>query len=172
VLVAAAAGLVLAWRAGRRAEAALCMAVAFAFLVLNSGYGSDHEFYGGDSPGPRFVIPALPFLAIGLGLAFARWRAATAVLAALSVICSTVVLLTWPAAVNTGGNYRWGVWREIGLFVRDGSSSQLARWLQKTPLDWLGVGLLGGAAFVLAAALGALAVSLLGPGEPDPQPSA
>ena len=113
VLLLAAAGLVLLWRRGARAESLLCGAVSVAFLVLELGY---YDPYGGDSPGPRFFIPALPFLALGLAPAFARWRVATALFAAASVLASTAVLLTWPAAVNAAAVYRWSVWRELALF--------------------------------------------------------
>ena len=128
-----------------------------AFLVLELGY---YDPYGGDSPGPRFFIPALPFLALGLAPAFARWRVVTALFAAASVLASTAVLLTWPAAVNAAAVYRWSVWRELALFLRHGSSSELAQWTQKTVASWLGAGRLGGAAIVLTAALGALFLAL------------
>ena len=113
--------------------------------MLELGY---YDPYGGDSPGPRFFIPALPFLALGLAPAFARWRVATAIFAAASVLASTAVLLTWPAAVNAAAVYRWSVWRELALFLRHGSSSELAQWTQKTVASWLGAGRLGGAAIV------------------------
>lgn len=157
VLLLAAAGLVLLWRRGARAESLLCGAVSVAFLVLELGY---YDPYGGDSPGPRFFIPALPFLALGLAPAFARWRVVTALFAAASVLASTAVLLTWPAAVNAAAVYRWSVWRELALFLRHGSSSELAQWAQKTVASWLGAGRLGGAAIVLTAALGALFLAL------------
>ena len=38
--------------------------------------------YGGVSPGPRFLVPAIPFLAVGLGPAFARLPVLTTLLAA------------------------------------------------------------------------------------------
>ena len=61
VLVLAAAGLPLFARRHRR-EAAVCAAVTVCFLLLEFGYFLP---YGGVSPGPRFLIPALPFLALG-----------------------------------------------------------------------------------------------------------
>ncbi len=70
VLILAGIGLVLLWRSGVRAEAAACGAVTLLFLLLNAGY---YDPIGGLSPGPRFFIPALPFLAVGLPLAFRRW---------------------------------------------------------------------------------------------------
>ena len=40
------------------------------YILANCGY---FQPYGGDSPGPRFLAVALPFLALGLANAFA-WR--------------------------------------------------------------------------------------------------
>ena len=70
ILVLAAAGLVLLWRRGLRAEAFACGAVTLLFALLSAGY---FDPYGGESPGPRFLVPALPFLVLGLADAFARW---------------------------------------------------------------------------------------------------
>jgi hypothetical protein len=92
VLVVAAGGLVLLWRAGRRGEAALCGATAVLFLLLDSGY---YLPFGGASPGPRFFAPALPFLAAGLAPALMRWPLLTS-LAALA----SVVLMTFDSATS------------------------------------------------------------------------
>ena len=81
ILVVAAAGLVLLWRRGLRAEALVCGAVTLLFLLLSAGY---FDPYGGASPGPRFLVPALPFLALGLADAFALWPRVTAVVTAYS----------------------------------------------------------------------------------------
>lgn len=71
VLVLAAVGLVLLWRSGYRAEAAVCTIIPVVFLFVTAGY---YDPFGGLSPGPRFFVPALPFLALGLAPVFARWR--------------------------------------------------------------------------------------------------
>jgi hypothetical protein len=134
--------------------------VTILLLLLDAGYGSGP--YAGDSPGPRFVIPALPYLMLGLAPAFASWRKTTVALALLSIVASTAIALTWPGAVNSYGNYGSSVWRRLASFAVDGSSSAYAHWLQKTVLGWAGVGLIGGAAVVFAAALAAFAVSLRG----------
>jgi hypothetical protein len=157
VLVAAAFGLLRLWREGHRPEAALCAAVTIAFLVLDSGY---YLPYGGDSPGPRFFVPALPFLALGLAPAFRARPGLTTALGVPSVIASTAIALTWPAAVNSAPGYRDTVWREIVDFVGHGSGSRIAGWVQKTVLDWANVGRLGSAGLVFALALGALAIAL------------
>ena len=157
VLLLAAAGLVLLWRSGRRAESLVCAAVTILFLLLEFGY---YDPYGGDSPGPRFFIPALPFLALGLAPAFARARLAATVLSVASVLASTAMLLTWPAGMNAAQVYAWSVWRELASLPLHGSSALIATWAQKNVVSWLGVGRLGAAALVLAAALGALAVAL------------
>lgn len=92
VLVAAAAGLVLLWRGGRRAEAGVCIAVTLIFVFADMGY---FDPYGGLSPGPRFFAPALPFLALGLVEAYHRWPLPTALLALWSVSLTTFDAVTW-----------------------------------------------------------------------------
>jgi hypothetical protein len=129
VLVAAALGLLLLWRRGLRAEALTCAVVSIAFVVAECGYFIP---YGGTSPGPRFLVPALPFLAVGLGPAFARWRATTTVLAAISVVANTALLLTWASA----SSYRQTVWGEIARVPTERGSSRLAFELSRNVLVW------------------------------------
>ena len=82
VIVAAVVGLFLLGRR-YRGEAIVC-GVAFGLLVLaNCGYFLP---YGGTHVGPRFLVPSLPFVALGLAPAFARWFRTTAVLAAVSIL--------------------------------------------------------------------------------------
>jgi hypothetical protein len=81
LLVAAAVGLVLLWRKGLRAEAAVCGTTTLVFLTVNAGY---YDPLGGGSPGPRFFVPALPFLAVGLACTFRRWPLLTLAVATLS----------------------------------------------------------------------------------------
>jgi hypothetical protein len=92
ILVLAAAGLVLLWRKGVRAEAVLCGVVTLAFLALNTGY---YDILGGGSPGPRFFVPALPFLGIGLACSFGRWPRLTLAVAVLSAGLMTYRSGTW-----------------------------------------------------------------------------
>jgi hypothetical protein len=148
VLVAAAAGLVLLWRRGLRAEALACGVIATAYLVAECGYFLP---YGGLSPGPRFFVPALPFLALGLAPAFARWRLATTVLAAVSVVAAAAVLLTWAGTAS----YRDTIWGELGRTVVDRggglhAAEDILVWRTNATLAVLVVTVLAGAAFVLA----------------------
>jgi hypothetical protein len=156
VLLAAALGLVLLRRRAPL-EAIVCAAVSVAFVLLDCGYALP---YGGDSPGPRFVVTALPFAAVGLAPAFARLPVFTSVLAALSVVASTAVALTWPAGVNSAHGYGGTVWRYLGEFVRHGSSSAIATWIQPSLFQHLGAGLIGSAAVAFAIAAAALGLAV------------
>ena len=141
VVVAAAVGIWLLWRRGRRPEALVVIVVTLLFLALDAGYFLP---YGGHSPGPRFLVPALPFLLLGLPLALERYRTPTLVLASASVLLMTADAVTW--SVRPPDDRSW-------LPTR----SEIA----KTVWTWLGLNRDAGAAVVLAAAAGAVAVGVL-----------
>ncbi|MEA2195401.1 MAG: hypothetical protein QOG42_1835 [Solirubrobacteraceae bacterium] len=104
VLVLAIAGVVVLHRDGRhRAEANTIGAVALAYLAYNAGYWLP---FGGGSPGPRFLIPILPFLALGLAIAWRRWPAATLALSAVSVTTMVTATMSNPMiGVNDPGQW-------------------------------------------------------------------
>ncbi|HEY3121445.1 MAG TPA: hypothetical protein VGL15_12525 [Vicinamibacteria bacterium] len=83
VLALASVGLVLAWRAGRRLEAAVAAAVFLWFWLLNASFNS---WQAGWTIGPRYLIPAVPFLCLGLAPAFARLPRTTTAFAAVSAV--------------------------------------------------------------------------------------
>jgi hypothetical protein len=82
VMLMGAVGGVLLYRRGHRAEALTIGAIGLAFLLYNAGY---YLPFGGNSPGPRFMVAVLPFLAVPLGLSFRRFPGATTALALASV---------------------------------------------------------------------------------------
>ncbi len=147
VLVAAAWGLLLLGRR-YRAEALLCATVTVAFLIVNVGYFLP---YGG-SPGPRFVIPALPFLALGLAPAFARFPRTITVLAVVSVVATTAKMLNW--------FYLGPLWRELARIPTERGSAPYVQNLVRTFYDWVLPGRTWGAALVAVLALTALAVGI------------
>jgi hypothetical protein len=151
IVVAAAAGLVLLART-YPLEATVCAAITVFFVLLNCGY---YLPYGGVSPGPRFLVPALPFLAVGLGPAFARAPKPAAALAVLSVVPMLGVTLVWTA----NENLRQTIWGELARVVVHGRSSRLVRHLATTNvLDWTAVG--NGTGLVVMAAASAAALVL------------
>jgi hypothetical protein len=140
VLALAGFGLWLLWRRGLRAEAAVCGALTAAFVLYDAGYFLP---YGGNSPGPRFAAPLLPFLALGLAPALARLPRTTLGLGLVSVVLCTGDALTW--AIRSE-NDAW--------YPGHGTSD-----LAKTVWTWLGAGRVLGALLVYAAGLAALALA-------------
>ena len=104
VLAAAACGLRPLRRRGFGAEALLCASPTVVFLVAEFGRFLPD---GGLSPGPRFFVPALPLLALGLGPAFARFPRATPALAGASAVAATASLLAW-ASMDGSRQAIWG----------------------------------------------------------------
>ena len=74
-------------------------ASAVAYFLYNIGYWQP---YGGGTPGPRFLIPALPFLALGLAFAYRRLPATTLALAVPSALWMLVASLTYPLIGEQG----------------------------------------------------------------------
>jgi hypothetical protein len=104
VLVVAIAGVIVLHREGRhRAETRTVIAIAVAYLLYNAGYWLP---FGGGSPGPRFLIPILPFIALGLGIAWRRWPAVTLALAAISMTTMVAATMSYPMiGVNDAGEW-------------------------------------------------------------------
>jgi hypothetical protein len=78
ILLPALVGAALLWRRGARISASLPILVAAVFFAFNA---ASVDPFGGASPGPRFMIPALPFLAIPLAVAYRAIPGATLALA-------------------------------------------------------------------------------------------
>jgi hypothetical protein len=93
VLVMGVVGIVLLRRRGRRAEAWTIGGMALAYLVYNSGYWLP---FGGGTPGPRFLMPIVPFLALPLALAYRRFPLTTLARAVPSALFMLTATLTFP----------------------------------------------------------------------------
>lgn len=132
VLLAASVGLVLLART-HRWEAATCAVITVAYLALEFCYFLP---YGGISPGPRFLIPALPFLGLGLAPAFQQLKRLTGALALLSVLASTTLALTWSWGSSLG--YRQTIWGEL-LRALTRAHSRLRYDLTSNVLTWAGL---------------------------------
>ncbi len=86
------------------AEARLCLAIFGFFFLVNMTFNGYH---GGFSAGPRYIVPGLPFLALPLVVAFARWRKATVLLAGISVSIQLLLTATdGQSPVGVGGHAR------------------------------------------------------------------
>jgi hypothetical protein len=96
-------GTVVLWRRGRRAEAGVIGAVVAAYFVYDAGYWLP---MGGGSPGPRFLIPMLPFLALGIAVAWRSWPGPTLALAVPSAVTMIAAAITYPL-VTFGHTADW-----------------------------------------------------------------
>ena len=103
VLAMALAGAWMLRRSPHRAEANVILAVAAVFFIYNAGYWLP---FGGGSPGPRFLIPALPFVALGFAEAYRRRPAATLGLAIPSALLMLIGSITYPL-LGDNGTWLW-----------------------------------------------------------------
>ncbi|MGH2957302.1 MAG: hypothetical protein ACRDL6_09940, partial [Solirubrobacterales bacterium] len=141
VVAMAVVGVVLMRRRGHRGEANLIAAIAIAYFAYNAGYWLP---MGGGTPGPRFLIPALPFLALGLAFAYRRFPALTLAMAIPSAVFMVAGTLTFPL-LGDQGTGEWAEWFADGR-------------LEHTLLTALGV---SNAWLAIAPVLAALAASVL-----------
>jgi hypothetical protein len=134
-------------RRGLRWEIGVCAALTVTFIVLNGGR---YTPLGGATPGPRYLVPMLPFTAVLVALAPRRARFLAAILIVPSIALTTVATATMPNALEGVANPLTDLW--LPLFR--------GRFLTETT-GWLRWGLHGGlpfAALGLGAACTAVAV--------------
>jgi hypothetical protein len=112
VIALGVVGTVLLYRRGRRAEALTIGGVALAFLVYDAGYWLP---FGGGSPGPRFLVPVLPFLALGMAETWRRLPATTLVLSVCGGVVMAIATLTYPL-IGTGNIWQWWTRLDNGIF--------------------------------------------------------
>jgi hypothetical protein len=100
VLLLGVVGLFFLYRRGQRAETLLIAGLSVAYLLFNSGYETP---FGGYSPGPRFLLPIVPFLVLPLALVYRRFPIMTFVFAAASAVQMIVITMTGPHLAVLGG---------------------------------------------------------------------
>ena len=92
--------------------------LSLAFLVYNAGYDAA---FGGDSPGPRFLVAILPFLAVPLALSYALWPRVTLALALVSALYAVGVTVTGP--LQAAG------WEWLGELPGTATAPEVARFV-------------------------------------------
>jgi hypothetical protein len=88
----------IGWSKELRPERRLIIGIAAFFFLINISFNG---FHAGLSAGPRYLIPALPFLCLGLIPAFAHLPRLSTLLASISIAQQT--LLTATDALNPVG---------------------------------------------------------------------
>ena len=86
-------------RSAASARGEVIFAAAAIYFLYNMAYWQP---LGGGTPGPRFLIPVLPFLAVGLAPAFRHHRAVTLGLAIASGTMMVAGALTYPLVGGDG----------------------------------------------------------------------
>ena len=116
VLAAGAAGIGLLWRRGLRAEAMLIGGLVVAEVAWNAFRPSYELALGGWVPGPRFLIPLLPFLCLALAPVLKRIPATVGALSLISVGAMVVATSAEPALSNDD-THHWIARIAAGNFV-------------------------------------------------------
>jgi 4-amino-4-deoxy-L-arabinose transferase-like glycosyltransferase len=95
VLLAAGIAGAIALLRTRRVESVVILAAAAAFVLANA---ASPDLFGGASPGPRYLTPVFPFLALGLAVAYRRFPGETAGLAIAGAMMLGAATITSPLA--------------------------------------------------------------------------
>jgi hypothetical protein len=100
VIALAGVGVVLLWRRGMRPECLLIGGLSIAELAWHAFRPSYELALGGWVPGPRFLVPLLPFLCFALAPVVRRLPVTVGVLGAISVATMTVATAAEPLLPN------------------------------------------------------------------------
>lgn len=100
-------GLLAARRTDLRPEVLVCGVIVVVYLAFNAGY---YLPFGGWTPGPRFLSPALPFAAVLVALAPSVFRVLTASLIAIAVAVFALATATMPNAPEMYRDPLYDLW--------------------------------------------------------------
>jgi len=149
IVVAGLFGLILLVRE-RRTRALGVMALTGTLIVLL--YNASYAYWdGGNSTGPRHMVPALAYLALGFAPAWCWLRSALcrAALAVLLTVSMVVNLVIASAEIATGGQDSFPLWSDVFGRFRSGD-------LRTLPSEWFGWSPVGGLTLYLVVAAGLL----------------
>lgn len=108
-----------------RAEGLVTAVMFLGFLLLPMLWGNP---WGGESPGPRYMLPFLPFLALPIALVWRRLPLLSAVAIGVGVVTMGLATFTDPL-LPRGGGLGIGTW--IGLAAR-------GQWAPTLFTIWIG----------------------------------
>lgn len=131
LVVLGLAGLVMmARRKDLRAEAILSAGVFIGFLMIPMMWGNP---WGGDSPGARYTLPALPFLALPVAFVWRRLPVLSAMAAAVGLLTMGLATLTDPLLPRDIG-YGLSTWLSLAV-SGEWTPTILTLWIGKS--GWL-----------------------------------
>jgi hypothetical protein len=116
VIVALLVAAGLATKVGSRIQGAIPLVIFGLYLLIPLFWGNP---WGGDSPGPRYMVTALPFLAVPAAVAFERLKRAAwaaALIGGATMLSATVTDPMLERSGNWGINV-WARWVAEGHFV-------------------------------------------------------
>ncbi len=157
VIVVGIAGLVRLYRQpATRTLAVMAIGGASVALFYNAAYA---YWDGGNSTGPRHLVPALAYIALGFGPAWqwARTAARRDILVTVLAVSVAINLVIAAAEITTGGPGSFPLWSDV-LEARF-----LNGQLRTNPSEWFGWSVWSGLALylALASALVAMLVSMV-----------